>query len=138
MTVADFAANHRLKTRVDDDNTTIIPGRHGQIYEYDDQLLGVIYSNPRDKAANRWLTAKRECEAAGMTLQQFGDREGSLSFNPENRAQAKLAIRVAAVKFKRIMSEKQREVARRGLAAANLRVREPQVEQYILPGTGDA
>jgi len=40
-TLTRFATQHRLRTRVDDDLTTIIPGKVGHIYEFDDKLLGV-------------------------------------------------------------------------------------------------
>lgn len=40
--VQSFANRHRLKIRVDEDGTRIIPGKLGQIYEYDDAQLAVM------------------------------------------------------------------------------------------------
>jgi hypothetical protein len=37
-----FADKYRLKTRISEDGTKIIPGRYGQIYEYSPHLLGVL------------------------------------------------------------------------------------------------
>ena len=39
-----------------------------------------------------------------MTLRQNGDSEGSLSFDPSNREQAKLAIKIAGARPKRVLS----------------------------------
>jgi ribosomal protein L37AE/L43A len=130
--MVDFAARHRLKTRIDADGTTIIPGRDGSshIYENGDDLLGVLYmprvaGKPVTGAIMKWNRRRDKSEAAGMELQQNGDYEGSLTFDPENAQQVKLAIWIAGVKPKRIMSEAQREAARRGLVVANSRVAGP-------------
>src|SRR5438093_2860627 len=55
------------------------------------------------------------CGAAGMVLRQKGDTEGAFSFNPENREHVQLAIKLAGVKRKRQMSEKQKAVAEAAL-----------------------
>jgi hypothetical protein len=105
--IVTFAAKHRLKTKIDLDDTTIIFGRSGQIFEYDAQHLGVLYSNSKDLTSQRWNTAREACENAGMKTIQYGDREGTLSFDPANAVQAKLAIKTARCKTKRVMTEAQ-------------------------------
>jgi hypothetical protein len=103
--VQAFADNHRLKTRIDGDGTKIIPGRDGQIYEYDADVLAVMY-RPKGDAwkPKTWGNARRACLALGFTLLQDGDSEGCLSFDPTNKAQAKLALKVAHIKTRRIPS----------------------------------
>jgi hypothetical protein len=127
MTITDFATQHRLKTKHDKgDDTTIIPGKAGQLYEYSDEEFAVMYILPATKPARPrvWEQDVRPVRrAAGMVLRQKGDAEGALSFNPENREQVKLAIKLAGVKRKRQMSEKQKAVAEAALRLALARKR---------------
>ena len=126
MTINDFATQHRLKTKHDrGDDTTIIPGKAGQLYEYSDEELAVMHILPATKPARPrvWNRMRDLCAAAGMVLRQNGDAEGALSFNPENREQVKLAIKLAGVKRKRQMSEKQKAVAEAALRLALARKR---------------
>jgi hypothetical protein len=103
-----FADEHRYKTRIDEDGTKIIPGKVGHVYERDDQCFGVMVMSDKG-TAGKWNNARRSCLAVGMTLLQDGDMEGSLGFDPANREQVKLAIRVAKVKTRRIASPAVRE-----------------------------
>ena len=129
-----FAKQHRLKTRKDVCVEIIIPGRTGQIYEYGEGLLAVMFMTalPRDQWSDpptedemwgkwqpkTWGNHKRAATAIGMTVVQNGDSEGALAFDPKNREQAKLAIRVARVRPKRQVSPEQlaRLTAARDLA----------------------
>ena len=112
MDLSKFAKKYRLTLKIDNaDGTEVIFGRTGQIYEYDLNLLCVMFIFPKDaKARPRgWHNARTKCLAAGMTLRQNGDAEGSLSFDPENAEQARLAIRIAGAMRKRRLSEQLRE-----------------------------
>ena len=95
MTLEAFASKYKLKLKrsQDDDGALLINGKSGQIYEYSDSELRVSFTPGLDK--------DRRGVAAGMILRQNGDSDGSLSFDPENREQAKLAIKIAGVKVKR-------------------------------------
>jgi hypothetical protein len=80
-----FAAKHRLKTRVDVDGTTIIPGKRGHIYEYDPDagLLGVMFLPPGDhKGDKRWSYARAKLQEAGSKIVQNADGEGAATFDP--------------------------------------------------------
>ena len=126
MTINDFATQHRLKTKHDKgDDTTIIPGKAGQLYEYSDEEFAVMYILPATKPARPrvWNRMRDLCAAAGMVLRQKGDAEGAISFNPENGEQVQLAIKLAGVKRKRQMSEKQKAVAEAALRLAFARNR---------------
>jgi hypothetical protein len=114
MTLATFAEQHKLKAKKDDCGTAIIPGKHGELYQYNDTELGVMFMPPHTEAEpwgrwcpKTWGNFKRTASAAGMTLLQDGDSEGCLSFDPNNREQAKLAIRIAKVRPKRQRSPEQ-------------------------------
>ena len=118
--VKHYAERHRLKTRVDDDNTTTIPGKYGQIYEYDvagRSTLAVMFMPrvPMEKPITgwklKWTYWREKCAAAGMEVIQNGDWEGTLRFDHANAEHARLAIRVAGIKRKRLVSE---EMARAG------------------------
>ena len=122
MTINDFATQQRLKTKHDrGDDTTIIHGKAGQLYEYSDEEFALMHILPATKPARPrvWNRMRDLCVAAGMVLRQNGDAEGALSFNLENREQVKLA----GVKRKRQMSEKQKAVAEAALRLALARKR---------------
>ena len=56
-----FARQYRLKVRLDEDTTHIIPGKMGHIYEYADDLLGVMVMG---HGAKWWGNRRRWMEAA--------------------------------------------------------------------------
>jgi hypothetical protein len=104
-----FAEKHRLKVVTDKgDGTQVIPGKKGQVSEYDSRHLAVMcISEDCNWTARGWNSARRAGEAAGMPTLMDGDAEGSLSFDPDNPGQARLAIKLAACKTRKQRSEKQ-------------------------------
>lgn len=105
-----FADRHRLKVRIcAEDGTKIIPGRFGHLYEYSDELLGVIVI-PNPPRMRYWGVTRLSLLSAGLRIVQDGDREGTATFDPHNLDQVKAAIRAAGVKRKRQLSPAQREV----------------------------
>lgn len=111
-TLTRFASKHRLKTRVDVDETKIIPGRNGHVYEDSPARLGVLlmFRSPKP-----WGHRRRAGIAAGMELYQDGESEGSLLFDPAKPEQARVAISIAGIKKRRIMSAAQKEVLARAM-----------------------
>lgn len=103
-----FADGHRSKTLIDDDGTKIIPGRFGQIYEYSNDLLGVLVM-PDPPRRRYWGCVRTTLLEAGFNLVQDGDGEGAATFDPNHPIQAKAAIRAAGIKRKRRLSPAQRE-----------------------------
>ena len=79
------------------------------LYEYDEGELGLLVlsevQNPRPR---RWAAIRKKCLAAGMILRQNGDDEGALSFDPNNRQQSRLAIKIAGYRPKRQLSPEHR------------------------------
>jgi|SRR5215471_5479881 len=124
--IRQFAEKYGLKVRLDEDLTHIIPGRRvqrtaGHIYEYDDQRLGImiVMTDNKGDISHYWSHQRRPLLAAGMDIVQDGDGEGAASFDPDNQLQAKLAIKTARVKAKRILSDKQRAHALEALERAH-------------------
>jgi len=108
--IRTFAQQHRLRTFRDTDGTTVIRGQAGcHLYEYNDSELGLmILSDAKDARPRRWTGIRKKCLAAGMTIRQDAEDEGALSFNPANRQQARLAIKVTGVRPKRQLSPERR------------------------------
>jgi hypothetical protein len=110
MTLQAFADDHQLRTVTDPgDHTTIVRGQLGHIFEYGDGLLGILIM-PGDGHPKWWFSAKKSCLTAGMKLHLNGDREGSLLFDPSNFQEARLALRWAGIKSRRLLSPKQQAV----------------------------
>lgn len=105
-----FAQQNRLRTFRDTDQTTVIPGQAGcHLYEYSDSELGLmVLSEAKDPRPHRWAGIRKKCLAADMTLRQNGDDEGALSFDSNNRKQARLAIKVSGARPKRQLSPEHR------------------------------
>jgi hypothetical protein len=70
----------------------------------------------------KWGNVKRAALPLGMTLQQNGDSEGVLSFDPNNRAQVRMAIKIAGARPKRELNPEQlADLQARGRRLAELR-----------------
>jgi hypothetical protein len=102
--------NRLLVSRDAHDKTAIIRGRAGcHLYEYSDSELGLmVLSDAKDAHPRRWAGIRKKCLEVGMTLRQNGDDEGAFSFNPNNRQQARLAIKVTGASPKRQLSPEHR------------------------------
>jgi hypothetical protein len=86
------------------DDTDNIVGRIGEIYQYKDSELALMLCGGGATGSGRWARVRSKCLAAGMTLRQNGDDEGAVSFDPTNRKQTALAIKVAGARPKRRLS----------------------------------
>lgn len=106
MTIKDFATKYNLHVKSDkQDDTSVIPGSVGHIYEYSPSELGLLILPPGDPRPRLYTAIKEKCMSVGMTLRQNCDAEGAFSFDPENKIQARLAIKVAQVRPKKQISE---------------------------------
>jgi hypothetical protein len=107
--VQRFAIMHRLKTKLDEDTTRIIPGKHGHIYEHGNGLLGVVVM-PNPPRKHYWGFTRSLLLGLNFRVIQSGDGEGAATFDPNDHEQAAAAaIRSAGVKCKRRISPEQRE-----------------------------
>jgi hypothetical protein len=107
--IKGFAERYRLKIRTDPgDDTRIIAGQLGHLYQADEGLLGVMVM-PDSGGKRRWSCARAKLQEAGFVILQDGDTEGSACFSRDNPAQAKLAIKIVGAKKKRAVSQAQGE-----------------------------
>lgn len=65
----------------------------------------------------KWANAKKKLVAAGFTIRQEGDAECIALFDPENKVQSRLALKLAGVRIRRVMSPEQRIACAERLAA---------------------
>lgn len=112
MTVKEFAAKHRLRTRHDEEGEVIVLAKHGQIYDYGSGRFGVMFLFETPKP---WNNRRRECERVGMRCIQDGDTEGTLLFSPENKEQARTAIKLVGARRKKQISPEHQQAAIEGL-----------------------
>jgi hypothetical protein len=91
-----------------------------------------MYMPAKAKTTEMWTNRKKACLAVEMELHQDGDREGCLLFDPRNAAQAKVAIQVAAVKIRRIMTQAQKEDLAKRFGQSRPTVSTPTGEQYVV------
>jgi hypothetical protein len=120
--IKEFAAHYRLQVRRDVDGTDIISAKFGHLYEHSALTLGLLFM-PSAPRARLWSVVKAKATAAGMTVRQNGDTEGTLLFNPASPEQASLAIRLVRARQKRILTVEQRSALaerlhRKGTSAA--------------------
>lgn len=127
-----FAEDQKLKTRRDECGELIIPGKQGQLYEYSSEKLGVMFMPPKTKdepwgkwTPRTWNNFKRSALSVGMSVLQNGDSEGCLAFDPNDRAQVKLAIKIAGARVKKQLSPEQ--IARQVAVLQKFRL-QPKVE----------
>lgn len=103
--LASFITKHRLRVTRDSYNRRICQGRNQSlIADHGSGRLTVLLMG---KSARWWNTRRNACLAVGCRLEQNGDTEGSLSFDPNNQAQALTAIKTAGVKRRRVASAAQ-------------------------------
>ncbi len=108
MTLEQFAETYHVRTKRDSLNDTIIPGfqfctdmpkrqeYRSHIFDgFSDGRLGLCLLFTTRK---RWTYARQKLLAAGFTIKQNADTEGTALFDPENSHQAKLALRLARIK----------------------------------------
>lgn len=111
MRLKEFAEQHSLRVkRSCDDDTDNIVGKYGEIYDYDDDTLGVILI-PEPPRRGLWVRCRKRFETLGMTIAQNGDQEGAAIFDPSDPKQAKAAIKaVQAKKMRKLSPERRAEL----------------------------
>lgn len=95
MNIHAFAKKYRLCVVRGEDGEPVIGGKLGHIYEHGGGLLGLLYM---PNQSFLWARARGRLQAAGFTIWQDGDAEGSALFDPDNSAQVRLAVRVVRAK----------------------------------------
>jgi hypothetical protein len=131
VNIDQFAVAHHARTRKDECGEPIIngklwkrqpkPGRmYGHhIYEHGDGRFGVMLMFD---SARKWNNAKKTLTASGFTIKQNAETEGTALFDPENKAQAKLAMKITGARIRRQLSPEKREALVARLQAARVKV----------------
>ena len=133
MTIEQFAQTFSVNVRRDSCGESIIPGKprkekrpedrsHIFLYSEDEKTFGVLLTF---STARRWNSVRERLVAAGFTLGQKGDREGTLLFDPTDSRQANAAIREAGI---RVTTEAMRN---RGRNSALVRRTTPIAEGFV-------
>ncbi len=147
--LAQFAERKRLRIKRDEVGDLMIPGRIGHLYEHDCGAFGLMLMSPNgdDPRLDSTLRSRmRKAVQAGLALHQRGDHESTLTFDPENKQHAGLAIRLIGCKRKRrqtgkgrpFTSERVKELARirfnhagEGHGTAQKHPIEPRAEELV-------
>ena len=104
--VKQFADTYRVRARRDECGELILPGRIGHVYEHGAGRFGVYLSCATKRA---WSSAKRMLVAAGFTVRQVGEMQGTALFDPANEQQARLAVEIARIRKRRVVTAEQRQ-----------------------------
>jgi hypothetical protein len=111
MQLKEFAKQHSLRVkRSHDDDTDNIVGKYGDIYEYDDDIFGVMLI-PEPPRRGLWVRSREKFIQLGMMITQNGDQEGAAIFDPSDPKQAKAAITaIQAKKIRKLTPERRTEL----------------------------
>ena len=119
MDISAFSEKYRVRTKRDSCGDPIIPGNArpkdmpqrveyaSHIYENGDGRFGLCLLF---ETKIRWTYAKKSLEDAGFLIRQNGDTEGTALFDPDNWKQARLAIKLARIRNRKILSPEQRVI----------------------------
>ncbi len=114
-----FATTYRLRTTKDAYGRNICPGpSESLVAEYGAGRLSVVCMG----SSKTWWNRRRETLAAlGCRIEQDGDTEGSLSFDPGNAAQCRAVITAVRLKRQRVSPAPSaaQQLARARFAAAS-------------------
>ena len=138
-TIITFAEKNRLRVHRDGCSDVVVVGKLGELYQHDDGMVGLILMSPNGddpKLDNTLRSRMRKALREGLELVQQGDYESSFLFDPQDRAQAQLAIRLLGIKRRRhqggkgkpLSSERARYLAQIRHGCAREGHREPQSE----------
>jgi hypothetical protein len=115
MTVEQFAERYHGRTRKDECGEVIIPGKPWKVQPKEGRMYGHhVYEHGSGRfgvmlmfdSARKWNNAKKTLIAAGFTIRQNSDTEGTALFDPEDKAQAKLALKITGARIRRQLSRK--------------------------------
>jgi hypothetical protein len=128
LNIKEFAAKYHVRTKRDSCGEDIVAGSvrpkdmparveyAAHVYDHGDGkrfgLLLLFQSKPK------WTYAKKKLVAAGFTIKQDGDTEGTALFDPENCAQVDVAFRVAHIRVRKELTAERREALSARLTAA--------------------
>jgi hypothetical protein len=116
VTIQEFAAQHHVKIRRDDCGHPVLRGKTlNHIYDgFADGRLGISVSCPTQR---RWASMKHKLLPAGFVVKQDALTEGCLTFDPTDKAQVRLALRIAGIHARRCAPSAKQVAARAAFSA---------------------
>jgi hypothetical protein len=131
--IKGFAERYRVKTKRDSCGDDIVAGkRASHVFDNGDgKWFGILLLL---ESKMKWTYAKKKLVAAGFTIKQDGDTEGTALFNPGDRQQARLAFRQARIRVRKELSPAQVAV----LAKGRVQFAAPVDKGAALPHISDA
>jgi hypothetical protein len=123
-TFVRFAEHYRCRVTRDHCGDAIIRGKFGHAYEHDAGQFGIVLEAPADTAIldNTLRSRKRRAIATGFFMNQEGDFEAILLFDPSDSKHAPLAIRlIQAKKVKRAPRPSDAQLRARALFSVRAR-----------------
>jgi hypothetical protein len=88
-----------------------------QIYEHDGRFALMLmfpvdgHEHGGSGKSAKWVHARKRLRNSGFTLKQDADAEGVMLFNPEDKIQAKLALRFAGIRTRQLSPERKAALA---------------------------
>ena len=97
MNIPSFCEQYKVNPEPDVDNELIVQGKWGQVYKYSSKLFGCMFMpDPEEEArhSKKWAGAKKLMVKNKFLLFLDCDGEGIGLFDPEEKGQAKAALKV--------------------------------------------
>lgn len=120
MDIKAFASTYKVRTKQDGCGDPIIPGKQfatdmpdrleyrSHVFDYQDgqhfALCLMFAPSGHSGKSAKWTYAKQKLIAAGFAVRQDGEAEGIALFDPTDKVQARLAVRLAGIKTRRPLS----------------------------------
>lgn len=115
MTRAHLEREYRLKFREDEYGDPVVIGRFGQLY-LDGNKLCLMSTDGPLRDPKRWRQLGGRLWRGDISKNPEGKRVQDIEVKDIDPAEIRLAIRLAGIRPKRVMSEAQRKAAAVGLA----------------------
>ena len=123
-----FAEQYRVKVTRDECNEQVIQGRRGQLYFDSDQLC-LMVTDGEPAIRSRWAALGGKLWMGDISPNAKGRRVQDVKITAIPLENARLAIRMAQIKPKRVMSEAQKAVLD---SARSLLPTPPQMQRHTL------
>lgn len=99
MDINEFAGKYGVKVKRDECNDAVVIGKRGNVFDgFNGGRLGVCLLFA---TAHKWNRVRTALQASGFAVRQNGHTEGCATFDPSNKEQARLVLKVVGVRTQR-------------------------------------
>jgi hypothetical protein len=132
--IREFARKNRLRTRTDACGELVIPGKTRRftachIYQHslDGKVFGaaLLAEGSGQLPRGCWIKARMALAAAGCTVGQSADNEGTVLFDPSNRASTEAVLQACHIYRRRTVAMSEERKAELSGRLARMRARRP-------------